>query len=136
VICVFDSSVWVSAFHFGGTPLAALKVAEDNHRIAICESIHEEIRATLSGKFRWSPTRFQAAFDEFRPRILKVATFGRLRGACRDPKDDMVLECAVAAGADVIVSGDKDLLSLGNYRRIRIMTARVFLALHEKDAAS
>lgn len=41
----------------------------------------------------------------------------------RDPDDDQVLACALTAQADIIVSGDKDLLDLGSYQSIPILTA-------------
>ena len=44
-----------------------------------------------------------------------------------DPDDDRRLECAVASGAEIIVSGDKDLLRLGEYSGIRIMKVADFL---------
>ncbi|RME43046.1 MAG: putative toxin-antitoxin system toxin component, PIN family [Caldilineae bacterium] len=44
-----------------------------------------------------------------------------------DPSDEAVLACAVEGLADVIVSGDQHLLSLGEYRGIPILTARQFL---------
>ncbi|MFT3779848.1 MAG: putative toxin-antitoxin system toxin component, PIN family [Ottowia sp.] len=47
---------------------------------------------------------------------------------CRDPDDDAVLACALAADADFIVSGDKDLLTLGHFQRIPIVTAAQALA--------
>ena len=47
---------------------------------------------------------------------------------CRDPNDDHVIATALALNADVIVTGDKDLLTLSQYRSIRILTARAFLA--------
>ena len=43
--------------------------------------------------------------------------------------DNRILECAVAAGSDYIVSGDKDLLRLGSYDAIRILNVADFLAL-------
>lgn len=46
-----------------------------------------------------------------------------------DPSDNRVLECALAVKADVIVSGDKHLLALGEFRNIRIITSAKFLKL-------
>jgi uncharacterized protein len=46
----------------------------------------------------------------------------------RDPDDDAVLACALAADAEVIVSGDSDLLDLKEHKEIRILTANEFLA--------
>jgi uncharacterized protein len=42
---------------------------------------------------------------------------------CRDPDDDAILACAKAANANLIVSGDKDLLVLGTFEGIPILTA-------------
>jgi predicted nucleic acid-binding protein len=41
---------------------------------------------------------------------------------CRAPNDDMFLECAMRAKADLLIVGDKDLLVLGSYRGTRILT--------------
>jgi len=45
---------------------------------------------------------------------------GKLRGVCRDPNDDLILECAVVNGAKFIVTGDIDLLVLHPYAGIKI----------------
>ena len=47
---------------------------------------------------------------------------------CRDPEDDWVIACAVAGQADVLVSGDRDLLDLRQVGSISILTAREFLS--------
>ena len=47
--------------------------------------------------------------------------------ACRDPKDDKFLELAVNGSADVIVSGDADLLSLQVFRGIPVVTPAHFM---------
>jgi predicted nucleic acid-binding protein len=60
-----------------------------------------------------------------------VKVSGKLRGVCRDPNDDMVFECAALAGASIIVAGDKDLLAVGIYQGIRVLTPRDFLHLLE-----
>jgi putative PIN family toxin of toxin-antitoxin system len=43
-----------------------------------------------------------------------------------DPADNKILECALAAGAEIIVSGDKHLLELGKFRKTKILTPREF----------
>lgn len=48
---------------------------------------------------------------------------------CRDPKDDKFLEVAVAGSADVIVSGDEDLLVLNPFESIPIITPQAFLRM-------
>lgn len=45
-----------------------------------------------------------------------------------DPKDNMFLEAAVAGGVDLIVSGDRHLLDLGQYQHCHIISAREFLS--------
>ncbi len=52
---------------------------------------------------------------------------GALTGICRDPNDDFILECALIGDADLIVTGDKDLLSIGVYKAIRIVTPGEYL---------
>jgi uncharacterized protein len=47
--------------------------------------------------------------------------------ACRDPTDDKFLELAVNGRADLIVSGDRDLLALNPYRNIAIVTPAAFV---------
>ena len=53
----------------------------------------------------------------------------RISGVCRDPKDDIFISCAVEGKADVIVSGDTDLLDLTQYGSIRIVSPHKFLEL-------
>jgi putative PIN family toxin of toxin-antitoxin system len=55
-----------------------------------------------------------------------VAPVRRVK-ACRDPKDDMVLEAAVAGNADYVVTADEDLLVLKRFERARIVPCDVFL---------
>jgi predicted nucleic acid-binding protein len=55
---------------------------------------------------------------------------------CRDPNDDHVIAAALAVEANTIVMGDKDLLALGQYRAVRILTPRAFLTELVSDDAT
>jgi putative PIN family toxin of toxin-antitoxin system len=48
---------------------------------------------------------------------------------CRDPDDDFLLGCAAAGGVDYLISGDQDLLSLGSFQGVVLLTAREYLSL-------
>jgi putative PIN family toxin of toxin-antitoxin system len=55
-----------------------------------------------------------------------------LPGVGRDPKDEMVIACAVEGGADYLVSGDADLLDLGSFQGVQIVTPADFLSILAK----
>ena len=57
---------------------------------------------------------------------IRVKIRGTVMG-CRDPGDDMFLECSDLAKADYLTAGDKDLLTLGAYKRTRIVTPSEYL---------
>ena len=61
--------------------------------------------------------------------IVKLVEPVRKMKLCRDPKDDMFLECAVSSRSEYIVSGDDDLLSLKMVDDIRIVTAKRYLEM-------
>jgi predicted nucleic acid-binding protein len=48
---------------------------------------------------------------------------------CRDPDDDKFIACALAASADFIVSGDKDLCDIAKYRSVKIVRASDLLKM-------
>jgi putative PIN family toxin of toxin-antitoxin system len=127
VIVVVDSGVWISALHFGGKPLAALDHVFLSDQLAICDQIVMEIRAVLIRKFQWEDGEVRDVLDEYLSGALNIRVDGALHGVCRDPKDDMVLECAVNADAQLVVTGDNDLLAVEFFRNIRIVTPRTYL---------
>lgn len=130
MIVVIDANVWISALQFSSKrakPGQAIEKATHEATIAICKQIEDEILSTLKEKFRWKTEDAAAVMAVWLPFPLRVAVKGSLR-VCRDPNDDMVLECAVVSDAQFIVTGDKDLLVLDPYNGIRIVTSAEFLA--------
>jgi len=90
----------------------------------------------LRDKFRWPTEAIDTVLAEYGPEMRIVSLTGVVRDVCRDPKGDMVIECAVLAGANCIISGDQGLLSLGGYEGIRVLTPRAFLDEISRTAGS
>jgi len=124
---VFDSGIWISALQYGGVPMYALELALMEDNFLICAKIEAEVVRIMGTKFRRSPEIVMERMAAFTENATRVAVTGKISGVCRDSKDDFILECAVAGNADVIVTGDKDLLSLGMHGSIHIFTARQYL---------
>jgi len=100
VIVVLDSGIWISGFHFGGIPLAALDQAFIYDHIAICEEIITEVSTIMVSKFGWTERHVHSALRSYLAGAKHVTMKGDLTGVCRDPKDDMLFECAVRAKAE------------------------------------
>ena len=71
-------------------------------------------------------------FRLIRAKSLRIELPPPFINACRDPKDNFILELAVGAKADFVVTGDKDLLVLNPFRGILITTPKEFLARLKK----
>ena len=127
VTIVFDSGNWISAIRFGGIPKSAILHALKYDRIAICVEIEDEVIRNMRQKFGVSEVDVRSDMAIFLEDSIQVAIDRTLTGICRDPKDDFILECALLSNANLIVTGDKDLLSLKSFRDIAIVTAREYL---------
>ena len=133
MIVVLDTNVWVSALEFGGTPDRAVPRALTQDRLAISDFIRAEIASVLTGKFGRDPVELETELDELLIEARWVEVTGEVRGICRDPKDDAILETAWRAQANYLVAGDKDLLSLGAFRGTRILSPTAYLAISDFD---
>lgn len=126
---VADTNTVVSAFLWGGTPAEVLTAAREQ-RLGLFTSapLIAELEDVLSrGKFAERialvGSSVPALLTGYRALAQLVRT-SPIAPVSRDPDDDQVLACAVAAEAELIVSRDKDLLSLDPFRNIRILPAR------------
>ncbi len=85
-----------------------------------------ELSQTLGEKFLWSDDRIAYAGEQLWSDALWCEPVSVK--ASRDPNDDHILGCALAAGAQILVTGDRDLLELHPFRGISIATPAQFLA--------
>jgi putative PIN family toxin of toxin-antitoxin system len=110
-------------------PAQALKRALTIDQLAISEFIENEVIRVLVTKFRIREEFVRMRLTVLLEQVCRVETHGLLSGVCRDPNDDAVLETAVNAGAQLLVSGDKDLLVLKSFRGIAIATPAEYLSV-------
>lgn len=128
---VAHTNVYVSAIVFGGTCEAILVLARAHViELFLSAAIRTELRFVLGQTFGWSPPRVGEALAEITGLASLIRPRARLSGVVAHDEDHRILECALAARADFLVTGDKKhLLPLRTFREIRIVSPREFLDL-------
>jgi uncharacterized protein len=128
-----DTNILVSGLIYRrGKPFRLLKLAlEEEISLATSQPIIEETMAVLERKFEATPEDIDEATSLIHAAARTVRPAVDLNVIKEDPADNRVLECAVSAGSDYIVTGDKDLLRLRQYAGIRIVRVSEFLDLVE-----
>lgn len=134
-LLVLDSNVYISAVLFGGKPRRIIEAALAGRiRLATSASILEEIESVLSGKkFKFPEAAAREIVSEISSLAESFEPVEKISLIKEDPADNRILECALAAGAAAIVSGDSHLLSLGNFRAIPILNPADCLAKYKLE---
>lgn len=118
----------VSALVYGGKPGEVLELARASKIQAVySEPILAEVLRVLEAKFQFDEPRLQTVKILFGKRMVLVKPTQHLRILADEP-DNRLLEAAVTGGCSYIVTGDKLLLELGFYQKIRIVSADQFLS--------
>jgi len=89
----------------------------------------------VAERLGWSDEERAQFLQDFETLALVTPGLLSLPGVTRDPKDDPVVACAVEGEAGFIVSSDRDLLALGTYRSVRVVTPHEFLTLLERQTS-
>jgi len=130
---IIDTNIFVSSF-FGGNPKKIIDLWK-NGKITLCLSsaiLDEYIdvlrKIGLEDEYELEEllSLFSRGFN-----ILFTTKTPKLNIIKNDPDDDKFIECAVALKANVIVSGDRKVLAVKEYMRIKILTPQQFLEIHE-----
>jgi putative PIN family toxin of toxin-antitoxin system len=126
---VIDANVIISAFAFGGKPAAVVELALCREFLsATGENILAEVRKNLLGKLEFLPKQVNRFLSEFSDVSSVYVPSGKVK-LIQHPADSLVLEVALDAGANIIVTGDKKhLLPLGSFQGITIEPPSRFLA--------
>lgn len=125
---VVDTNVLVSAFLWEGTPGRLVELAgEKAVQLYTSRVLLEELAATLNKKKLAKPVAATGlSAEQMLANYRRIATLVTARQltqqVSRDADDDQVLACAIAARAQLVVSGDDDLLILKTFQGIRIVS--------------
>lgn len=133
---VLDSVTLVSAFVTQDGLAAELLIrCAEKANLYTAEELLQETRRVLLEKdhlrnrFSYSDANVERFIETLRNKCTVISSLPDLRVIERDPNDDMIIACAVVAQADYIVSRDRDLLDLGTYQGIQIVSPETFIQL-------
>ena len=126
---VVDTNVLISGAFFSGAPSKIVDACVDgNFKLVLTSEIIEEYRRVGEVFTKKKPN---VDFERFLGILISKAVFVEPAHVdpkvCRDPDDVKFLECALAGNSKYLVSGDKDLLVIKNFRGVTIFTPREFV---------
>lgn len=126
---VLDTNVFVSGVFFSGPPFEILKAwRDDKVQIALSPAIMDEYKRVGDELSNAHPgIDVSRILELLLSKSYMVEAPVLLESVCSDPDDDMFLACAVAAAVPYIVSGDKHLRRIGEYRGVKIVSPRGFV---------
>ena len=94
-------------------------------------SCHNKDMALLDPRIQkrhwWAPKQVSEFVKQIRANSVFVAKTRKVKAVEEDPDDDKFVECALAAKARIIITGDPHLLSIKKYKNISIVTPREFI---------
>jgi uncharacterized protein len=132
---VLDTNVTVSAMLWQGRPGDLIaRAGEGDIALYASANLVSELAATLAkpkleSAIAATGCSAKGLISNYRQLVHMVRTKPLMEQVSRDKDDDVILACAVAAKAEYLVSGDKDLLVLGRYEDVAIVTVATFLEM-------
>jgi putative PIN family toxin of toxin-antitoxin system len=133
---VLDVNVWISALLWRGVPRQVVDLAV-NQQITIfaSELLFGELEITLKrAKFQKQIKALPTTVDDLIDVASSFLQWCEITYVdvpqLRDPKDAMILATALSANAEAIITGDRDLLILGEFTDIPILTPQNFIELY------
>ena len=132
---VLDTNVIISALNFPGNERLVLECArEGRFELILSPFILQEVAGVLVRKFGWSHERCAQALDMLQGLATIIEPSRFVSAIEHDHADNRILECALEASAEYLVSGDRrQLLPLEEYEGVTILRAPWFLLLIDRE---
>ena len=129
---ILDTNVFVSGVFFTGPPYRILEAWRDGKlQLVISEDILEEYRRVGEVLVERFPSIDLRPFLALMTVSAEMSPSKRFAAPlCDDPDDDMFIACALASKCKMIVSGDKHLLKMSEFRGIKVLSPREFVDQH------
>jgi len=134
---VLDSTILVSAFltKMGVSAELLYQAVGGAFQLSLAEEIIGETQRVLleyqriRKRYRYSDREVRAFCQALRKVFPLITELPHLESVSRDPHDDPVIACAIKAGAQYLVTRDKDLLSMRKYKTVKMTSPEEFMAL-------
>ena len=126
---VIDTNIFVSSFFWGGYPREIFeRVINGLDELYITDEIIKEITSVMkSSKFTANSSEIEDYIKIIEKYSKKIVLKNSLESISRDKDDDKILQCGLDGDVDFIITGDKDLLVLIEYKTIKIMKPKEYL---------
>ena len=131
---VLDTNILVSSLIFGQKPQQIENLILEKNVIGITSSILlAELADVLTKKFHFNEFRLKQTEKKIEKNFIFVQPTSIIK-ILKDDSDNRVLEAAVEGKCQYIITGDKELLSLGKFKGIKIVKVAEFLDIFYKKA--
>jgi putative PIN family toxin of toxin-antitoxin system len=127
---VLDTNIWISFIITGKFYSLDELIYSDRARLLFSEELLEEIARTIQKpklkRYFTGVDPFAEMFLAFEPYINMVKVHSTV-DVCRDARDNFLFALAKDGKADILITGDQDLLTIGRFGSVRVMTISGFL---------
>lgn len=124
---VNDTNVWLSALYFSGKPAKIVNLVENKKIVSFTSNfILDELKEKMVIDFK-TPIFAANATISYISSMSETVSLRGVDFGLRDSADNQVLETAIIGKCNFLVTGDKDLLSVGKHDQIQIVTPNEFL---------
>lgn len=123
---VLDTNVLIAAFISRGACAELLEYCVHAHELVTSEFILKEFRANMAGKFGLSKSEVSSAVKLLKSRLIVAAPAALGAQVCRDADDDAIIGTAVSGACACVVTGDRDLLDIGEYKGVAMLSPSAF----------
>ena len=121
-----DTNVLVSAVATRGLCADVFREVLTSHELIICDALLQEVKKALQQKVKAPPSLASEFLNLLTQDTIKAKPSRLPRVAIKDKSDLIILAAALSGNAELLVTGDRELLDLGNVEGLDIVSPRAF----------